>query len=29
MIAAEGYLRYRAGDFADMTLNAKARVDLA
>ena len=29
MIAAEGYLRYKAGDFADMTLNAKARVDLA
>lgn len=28
MIAAEGYLRYIAGDFADMTLNAKARVEL-
>ena len=28
MIAAEGYIRYKAGDFADLTLNAKARVEL-
>lgn len=28
MIAAEGYLRYVNGDFADLTLNASARVDL-
>lgn len=28
MIAAEAYLRYKNGDFADLTLNASARVDL-
>ena len=28
MIGAEGYLRYSNGEFADLTLNAKARVEL-
>ena len=28
MIAAEGYIQYIKGNFADLTLNAKARVDL-
>lgn len=28
MIGAEGYIRYKKGEFADLTLNAKARVDL-
>lgn len=28
MIAAEAYLRYKSGDFADLTLNASARVEL-
>ncbi len=28
MIAAEGYIQYLKGNFADLTLNAKARVDL-
>ena len=28
MIGAEGYIRYLNGDFADMTLNAEAQVEL-
>ena len=28
MIGAEGYIQYLNGNFADMTLNASARVDL-
>lgn len=28
MIGAEGYLRYLNGEFADLSLNAKARVEL-
>ena len=28
MIAAEGYVRYITGDYADLTLNAKASVPL-
>ena len=29
MIGAEGYIQYKKGNFADIDLNAKARVDLA
>ncbi len=29
MIGAEGYIQYSKGNFADLSLNAKARVDLA
>ncbi|MCI6444278.1 MAG: tRNA (adenosine(37)-N6)-threonylcarbamoyltransferase complex transferase subunit TsaD, partial [Clostridia bacterium] len=28
MIGAEGYIRYSEGEFADLSLNAKARVEL-